>query len=177
MLNIRFGAGVATFVGSGSIKMMRLLTAPAHALQHCCQGCKKKHMNIFDIVYEEAQFDKYMEGEGRIRRDTPMPDTRVHACLYFIAPTGHACLLPNAYTPLSLYYLENVLCGLHQHPGHGGFSLTVAYCIPIFHNTVQFWEVFGATVRKCCPMAWTTEQRTSIERGYLFLPGSSMGVL
>ena len=43
-----------------------------------------------------------MEGESRVRRDTPTPDTRVHACLYFIAPTGstpstsdtrvHACL-------------------------------------------------------------------------------------
>jgi septin family protein len=41
---------------------------------------------------EEAQFDKYMAGEGRIRRDTPMPDTRVHACLYFIAPTGIYCI-------------------------------------------------------------------------------------
>ena len=29
-----------------------------------------------------------MEGETRVER-VEVPDTRVHACLYFIAPTGH----------------------------------------------------------------------------------------
>jgi hypothetical protein len=47
------------------------------------------YINMFCCLwFAEGQFDKYMEGERRVRRDTPTPDTRVHACLYFIAPTG-----------------------------------------------------------------------------------------
>jgi len=40
------------------------------------------------VEYIEEQFDHYLEGETRVER-VEGPDTRVHACLYFIAPTGH----------------------------------------------------------------------------------------
>jgi len=40
------------------------------------------------VEYIEEQFEKYLEEETRITR-VKVPDTRVHACLYFIAPTGH----------------------------------------------------------------------------------------
>ena len=36
----------------------------------------------------EARFDSYLEQENRVNRKK-LVDTRVHACLYFIAPTGH----------------------------------------------------------------------------------------
>jgi septin 7 len=37
----------------------------------------------------EARFDAYLEQENRVNRRR-MVDNRIHACLYFIAPTGHA---------------------------------------------------------------------------------------
>lgn len=37
----------------------------------------------------EARFDAYLEQENRVNRQR-IVDNRVHACLYFIAPTGHA---------------------------------------------------------------------------------------
>lgn len=38
--------------------------------------------------YIEEQFDKFLEAETRVNR-VRLADTRVHACLYFIAPSGH----------------------------------------------------------------------------------------
>ncbi|KEI40745.1 uncharacterized protein L969DRAFT_85967 [Mixia osmundae IAM 14324] len=37
----------------------------------------------------EARFDAYLEQENRVNR-AKMVDNRVHACIYFIEPTGHA---------------------------------------------------------------------------------------
>jgi septin 7 len=37
----------------------------------------------------EARFDAYLEQENRVNRQR-IVDNRVHACLYFIAPTGHS---------------------------------------------------------------------------------------
>lgn len=40
----------------------------------------------------EARFDAYLEQENRVNR-AKMIDNRVHACLYFIEPTGHSLKL------------------------------------------------------------------------------------
>ena len=37
----------------------------------------------------ESRYDLYLEQENRVNR-LKMTDTRVHACIYFIQPTGHA---------------------------------------------------------------------------------------
>jgi len=37
----------------------------------------------------EARFDAYLEQENRVNRQK-MVDNRIHACLYFIEPTGHS---------------------------------------------------------------------------------------
>nr|VZI39109.1 unnamed protein product [Spirometra erinaceieuropaei] len=43
---------------------------------------------ILDFI--DARFDEYLAAEGRVSRNSAaIPDKRVHACLYFIAPTGH----------------------------------------------------------------------------------------
>jgi septin 7 len=39
----------------------------------------------------ESRFDAYLEQETRVNRQKVM-DNRVHACLYFIQPTGHTCV-------------------------------------------------------------------------------------
>jgi len=37
----------------------------------------------------ESRFDSYLEQENRVNR-FKVVDNRVHACLYFIQPTGHS---------------------------------------------------------------------------------------
>ena len=38
--------------------------------------------------FVENQFEKFLDAETRVNR-VELPDNRVHACLYFIAPSGH----------------------------------------------------------------------------------------
>jgi septin 7 len=35
-----------------------------------------------------SQYEEFLDAETRVDRVT-LPDSRVHACLYFIAPSGH----------------------------------------------------------------------------------------
>lgn len=42
---------------------------------------------IFENI--EGRYDAFLEQENRVNRKR-IVDTRVHACLYFIAPTGHS---------------------------------------------------------------------------------------
>ena len=37
----------------------------------------------------DARFDAYLEQENRVNR-LKLVDNRVHACIYFIQPTGHS---------------------------------------------------------------------------------------
>lgn len=40
-------------------------------------------------AFIEEKFEKYLNDESRVNRKTIRQDKRVHACLYFIAPSGH----------------------------------------------------------------------------------------
>lgn len=43
------------------------------------------------IEYINKQFEHYLEEELKIKRDlVSFHDNRIHACLYFISPTGHS---------------------------------------------------------------------------------------
>lgn len=43
------------------------------------------------VDYIDQQFEQYLTEELKIRRDlVTFHDTRIHVCLYFIAPTGHS---------------------------------------------------------------------------------------
>jgi len=53
------------------------------------------------INYVEKQFEDYLQGETKIER-VEVPDTRVHACLYFIAPTGHGL------KPLDIQFMKRI---------------------------------------------------------------------
>ncbi|XP_031572961.1 septin-7-like [Actinia tenebrosa] len=44
------------------------------------------------IEYIDNKFEEFLTEESKVNRH-PFPDSRVHCCLYFIAPTGH-CLKP-----------------------------------------------------------------------------------
>merc|ERR1719209_1138639 len=47
--------------------------------------------NCWDSVlnYVESQYEAFLEAETKVARNPTMADSRVHACLYFIAPSGH----------------------------------------------------------------------------------------
>lgn len=47
--------------------------------------------NCWDSVlgYVESQYEAFLEAETKVQRNANMADSRVHACLYFIAPSGH----------------------------------------------------------------------------------------
>jgi len=43
------------------------------------------------VEFIDAQFESYLQEELKIKRTLhSYHDTRIHACLYFIAPTGHS---------------------------------------------------------------------------------------
>ena len=43
------------------------------------------------LDYIDAQFEGYLQEELKIKRDlVAYHDSRIHACLYFISPTGHS---------------------------------------------------------------------------------------
>ncbi|KAG5355973.1 Cell division control protein 3 [Yarrowia sp. B02] len=41
------------------------------------------------VDYIDKRFDNYLDAENRVNR-TSINDTRIHACVYFIQPTGHS---------------------------------------------------------------------------------------
>lgn len=43
-------------------------------------------MPVIDFV--ESKYEEFLNAESRVARKT-MADSRVHCCLYFIAPSGH----------------------------------------------------------------------------------------
>ena len=43
------------------------------------------------VQYIDTHFERYLQEELKINRDIPnYHDTRIHACLYFLSPTGHS---------------------------------------------------------------------------------------
>ncbi|CAB3239900.1 unnamed protein product [Arctia plantaginis] len=41
------------------------------------------------IDFVESKYEEFLNAESRVTRKAAPPDTRVHCCLYFIAPSGH----------------------------------------------------------------------------------------
>ena len=75
--------------------------------RHCCSsagfGDAVDNTQCWDpiINYVENQFDNYLDAEMRVTR-FPIADQRVHVCLYFIAPTGHAL------KPLDIEFMKRI---------------------------------------------------------------------
>jgi septin 7 len=60
------------------------------------------------ITYIENQFDKFLEAEQRVNR-IQLVDSRVHACLYFIAPSGHGLRQLDIQTMKRLHDKVNII--------------------------------------------------------------------
>uniref|UniRef100_A0A182WIK8 Septin-type G domain-containing protein n=1 Tax=Anopheles minimus TaxID=112268 RepID=A0A182WIK8_9DIPT len=54
---------------------------------------------IVDFV--ESKYEEYLTAESRVHR-TALPDSRVHVCLYFIAPSGHGL------KPLDIEFMQRL---------------------------------------------------------------------
>jgi len=54
-------------------------------------GDSVDNSNCWDSVmkYVEIQYEAFLEAETKVCRNPKMADARVHACLYFITPSGH----------------------------------------------------------------------------------------
>lgn len=58
-------------------------------LTYCHVPCPPSYKSIVEFI--DAQFEAYLQEELKIKRTLhSYHDTRIHACLYFIAPTGHS---------------------------------------------------------------------------------------
>lgn len=53
------------------------------------------------IDYIESKYEEYLNAESRVNRRT-LADSRVHCCLYFIAPSGHGL------TPLDVEFMQRL---------------------------------------------------------------------
>lgn len=54
-----------------------------------CPSSFNSYKSIVEFI--DAQFEAYLQEELKIKRTLhSYHDTRIHACLYFIAPTGHS---------------------------------------------------------------------------------------
>ena len=61
------------------------------------------------IEFLENQFELYLNAESRDDRPAKIPDTRVHACLYFVAPSGHGL------KPLDIEFMRRLHDKVKQH--------------------------------------------------------------
>ncbi|XP_075422297.1 septin-12 isoform X1 [Ascaphus truei] len=54
-------------------------------------GDQINNQNCWDpiIKYIHEQYEKYLREEILVNRKRRIPDSRIHSCIYFIAPTGH----------------------------------------------------------------------------------------
>lgn len=83
---------------SWEVKCNKQLVSWKQAVEHLfdCEMYKSFlfsfHQSYKPIVeFIDAQFEAYLQEELKIRRVLHnYHDTRIHACLYFIAPTGHS---------------------------------------------------------------------------------------
>lgn len=55
------------------------------------------------MSYLERQYDDILAEQSRIKRNPRFKDNRVHALLYFIPPTGHACASGHSYVSIPLF--------------------------------------------------------------------------
>ncbi|XP_041958557.1 neuronal-specific septin-3 isoform X1 [Alosa sapidissima] len=89
---------VSHVIEEGGVKMKLTITdTPGFGDQINNDNCWEP---ISKFVNE--QYEKYLKEEVNIARKKRIPDTRVHCCLYFIAPTGHSL------RPLDIEFMKHL---------------------------------------------------------------------
>uniref|UniRef100_A0A8C6TN21 Septin n=1 Tax=Neogobius melanostomus TaxID=47308 RepID=A0A8C6TN21_9GOBI len=59
---------------------------PSHRIKKTVQVRDTRTAPVIDHI--DSKFEDYLNSESRVNR-RQMPDSRIHCCLYFIAPSGH----------------------------------------------------------------------------------------
>jgi len=54
------------------------------------------------VSYIQSQYKRYLREENALTRKKNIPDSRIHACLYFISPNGHTL------RPIDLESMKNI---------------------------------------------------------------------
>jgi septin 7 len=80
-LNVVDTPGFGDFVNNDDRLVTHLFASPI------CNNSLYSWRPIVENI--ESRFDSYLEQENRVNRQKVI-DNRVHACLYFIQPTGHS---------------------------------------------------------------------------------------
>ncbi|KAL2086542.1 hypothetical protein ACEWY4_017601 [Coilia grayii] len=89
---------VSHVIEEGGVKMKLTITdTPGFGDQINNDNCWEP---ISKFINE--QYEKYLKEEVNIARNKRIPDTRVHCCLYFIAPTGHSL------RPLDIEFMKHL---------------------------------------------------------------------
>lgn len=83
------------------------------------------------ISYVESQYEAFLDAETRVNRITAMPDTRVHACLYFIAPSGHGL------KPLDVEFMKRLHDKVNIIPVIGKADTLTSEEIALFKNQIM----------------------------------------
>ena len=73
------------------------------------------------IEFLENQFELYLNAESRVDRPAKIPDTRVHACLYFVAPSGHGL------KPLDIEFMRRLHDKVKTQVKSGHITMTVRF--------------------------------------------------
>lgn len=83
--------GWTTSTGQSSFHLLQLLRNSLRRAARDAAGADGLVHSFQEISsYLERQYDDILAEESRIKRNPRFRDNRVHALLYFIAPTGHA---------------------------------------------------------------------------------------
>lgn len=76
---------------------VKYMNGPMTLIMKCQDQIKVLHLFLFLCSYKpivdyiDAQFENFLEEELKIKRSLyNYHDSRIHICLYFIAPTGHS---------------------------------------------------------------------------------------
>ena len=86
------------------------------------------------LAYVESQYEAFLEAETKVNRLPNMSDTRVHACLYFISPSGSDKDL------LYIYFIYDF--NLTSIPGHGLKPLDIEFMKQL-HDKVNIIPVLA----------------------------------
>ena len=85
-----------------------------HKFSQFLFGCLHSYKPIVDYI--DTQFENYLQEELKIKRSLfNYHDTRIHICLYFIAPTGHSLKSLDLVTMKKLDSKVNTKTHIHSH--------------------------------------------------------------
>lgn len=144
-----------------------------HKFSQFLSGCLHSYKPIVDYI--DTQFENYLQEELKIKRSLfNYHDTRIHICLYFIAPTGHSLKSLDLVTMKKLDSKVQTETHIHSHTcklwSHTPFShrlretISVAEIWPPVDWAVSFhWDV---EIPDPVAGVWTLSQKNKAKIGF-----------